>query len=87
MDYYVLQTPSQIDGEPHEVADHIEQDLRAMGAILGRYVAEAFVQLRAAGLDSFDSVEEWEASPEGERATELRMRATALVATIRRFSS
>lgn len=87
MDYYPLQLPSQIDGEPDQVVAQIEQDLHAAGAILGRYVAEAFVQLRAAGIGAHESVEDWEASPEGERATELRMRTTALLAAIRRLGN
>ena len=86
MDYY-LQLPSEIEGEPEQVVEQIERDLSHAAAVLGHYVADAFVQLRAAGLSTHETIEDWEGSAEGERAVEVRMRTTALLAAIRRLTA
>lgn len=86
MDFIVIQPPGQHEGEPHQVAELVNQDLARLGQAVGEHVAAAYVQHRAAGIGK-GSVEEWEETPHGEAAAEVRMRAVALIQSIRRLTA
>lgn len=75
--------PGEIDGEPAEVADLVIQQLSSFAVATARLAAQSYVQLRAAGLENFDSVEEWENSPAGELAAKIQRHALGFCSSIR----
>jgi hypothetical protein len=65
--------PSEIEGEPAQVAELAIQQMQGVAAAVAELTSETFVQLRAAGIDpeSADAVEEWLNTKEGQAASDL----------------
>lgn len=85
MDYLSLPLPAEIDGEPDQVVELSGQGLAQLAAAAAAYVAQDYVQRRAAGLLDYPTLADWEDSPEGQAAIEVKNRATALVQSVRRL--
>lgn len=82
-----LPEPAEIDGEPEHVVEVVKAGLGETAATMGDFTAAAFVQLRAAGVADFDSVEEWEDSAAGLAAADVKRHAIAFVAAVRRLQA
>lgn len=90
MIFLYLPEPAEIDGESEHVEQVVLQGLHETAGTMGDYVAAAFVQLRAADLGRIpgefpEDVQEWEDSPRGEAIIDVRRRAAAFVAAVRRL--
>lgn len=75
--------PGEIDGEPDEVAALVVQQLITLATVTAVIAADSYKQLRAEGLDHFETLEEWEASPAGRAADAVRVAGLGFAASIR----
>lgn len=79
--------PSEIDGEPTEVAELVTQQLVDLATVVAVEAAEAYIQLRAEGLEHVETLEEWEASPAGTGAEQVRASGVRFASSIRDLAS
>lgn len=77
--------PAEIDGEPDEVAALVTQQLVTLATVTAIVAADSYKQLRAEGLDHFETLAEWEASPAGKAAEAVRVAGLGFAASIRRL--
>jgi hypothetical protein len=78
--------PAEIEGEP---ADVRELSLRQLGEAAGQFAQLTLltiVQLRAASLERYPSVEAWAASDEGKTAIALSRQVSTIVEGVKRLS-
>lgn len=71
--YFTYTVPSDIEGEPAEVAAAAKQQIQRLAAVVAELSADTFVQLRAAGIDpdNENAVAVWLATEAGRKASEL----------------
>lgn len=65
--------PSNIEGEPEDVAELAIQQIRSLAAVVAELSTQTFIQLRAAGIDPDveDAVTAWLETEDGKHASEL----------------
>lgn len=71
--HFTYTVPSNIEGEPAEVAAAAVQQIQALAAVVAELSADTFVQLRAAGIDpdTENAVTAWLATKDGKAAADL----------------
>lgn len=75
--------PSEIDGEPSDVKDLVQQQLVDAATVVSILSNESYIQLRAEGLEHHEALEDWEASPEGEAAESVRAFGLSFARSVR----
>jgi len=78
--------PAEIEGEPEDVRELSIQQLGEAAGQFAQLTLLTIVQLRAASLDRYPTVEAWAASDEGQAAIALSRQVSPIVEGVNRLS-
>jgi hypothetical protein len=78
--------PAEIEGEPEDVRELSLQQLGEAAGQFAQLTLLTIVQLRAASLERYPSVEAWATSPEGVAAIALSRQVSTIVEGVKRLS-